>query len=121
MVTGSNTVIHAMQAGKKAAESIDQYLRGESPEKTYDVTRPSQYIEPLELTDEEIEEIMEADRPAMPLLPVKKRKNNFREVETGFTQGMAVKEAKRCLRCELSTLDGQKAAQEIAMRKRNRS
>jgi len=105
VVTGSNTVIHAMQAGRKAAESMDQYLKGESLEKRYDVTRPSRYIEPVSLT---VEEIMEADRPPMPLLPVEKRKNNFREVELGFAEETAVKEAKRCLRCELSTLDGQK-------------
>lgn len=114
VVTGSNTVIHAMQAGKKAAESIDRYLSGEKLEKTYEVTRPSRYIAPVQLSDAEIEEIMASERPKMPLLSVKKRKKNFSEVELGLTQAMAVKEAKRCLRCELGTLDGQKAVQEMA-------
>jgi NADH-quinone oxidoreductase subunit F len=120
-VTGSNTVIYAMQAGKKAAESIDKYLRGENLEKTHEVTRPSRYVAPVELTDAEIEEIMATERPAMPHLPVKMRKKNFREVELGFTEEMAVKEAKRCLRCELGTLDGQKAVQEMAKGKSKHS
>jgi NADH-quinone oxidoreductase subunit F len=113
-VTGSNTVIHAMQAGKKAVESIDKYLRGEPLEITYEVTRPSRYVPTVELTDAEIEEVMSLERPEMPILPVKKRKKNFKEVDLGFNEEMAVKEAKRCLRCELGTKDGQKALQEMA-------
>lgn len=117
-VTGPNTVIHAMQAGKRAVESIDRYLRGERSERSYEVTRPSRYVEPVELTDEEL---IEADRPEMPLLSPEERKKNFEEVELGFTEEMALKEARRCLRCELSTLDGQKAIQEMNLKKRKHS
>ncbi len=117
-VTGPNTVIYAMQAGKKASESIDRYLGGESLERDYKVTRPSRYVEPVELSDEELLE--EPERPEMPLLSPEERTKNFREVELGFTEEMAVKEARRCLRCELSTLDGQKAVQEMNLRKAKR-
>jgi NADH-quinone oxidoreductase subunit F len=114
VVTGSNTVIHAMQAGKKAVKSIDMYLRGEPLEITYEVTRPSRYVPTVELSDAEIEEVMALERPEMPLLHAKNRKKNCREVELGLTEDVAVKEAMRCLRCELGTKDGQKALQEMA-------
>lgn len=38
-------------------------------------------------------------RAQMPEIPVNRRKHNFDEVETGFTQDLAVSEAKRCLGC----------------------
>jgi NADPH-dependent glutamate synthase beta subunit-like oxidoreductase len=37
----------------------------------------------------------------MPLLSLEERCGGFREVELGFTEEMAIKEAKRCLRCDL--------------------
>jgi NADH-quinone oxidoreductase subunit F len=106
VVTGPNTVIKAIAAGKTAAESIDKYLQGKSLEKEYKLSRPSQFIKPVELTEEEVEC---AHRLEMPQLSVKDRHKNFMEVATGFTQEMAVKEARRCLRCELETEDGKKA------------
>jgi hypothetical protein len=75
----------------------------------YKVTRPSVYIEPVELTEEEIEELSEAKRPEMPNLLAEERIKNFREVSLGFTEEMVIKEARRCLRCDLETEDGKKA------------
>ena len=42
----------------------------------------------------------------MPCLSPDKRKYNLLEVEQGFTEEQAIKEAQRCLRCELETQDG---------------
>jgi heterodisulfide reductase subunit A-like polyferredoxin len=39
------------------------------------------------------------DRAEMPEISVDERRGNFAEVETGFPEEMAVKEAKRCLSC----------------------
>ena len=39
------------------------------------------------------------DRAEMPEISVDERRGNFTEVETGFPEEMAVKEAKRCLSC----------------------
>ncbi len=114
-VTGPKTVIHAIAAGKIAAQSIDKYLRSESLEREYKVTRPSMYIEPVELTDEEIES---AKRPKSPHLPPEQRVKNFKEVELGFTEEMAVNEARRCLRCELGTAEGTQAMQEMREKKK---
>ncbi len=103
LVTGPNTVVEAVASGKIAAESIDQFLSGEPVKREYRLTRPSRYIEPLELGEEELSK---AEPPLMPHLPADQRKRNFKEVETSLTEEMAVREARRCLRCDLETQDG---------------
>ncbi|MBN1272826.1 MAG: NADH-quinone oxidoreductase subunit NuoF [Candidatus Aminicenantes bacterium] len=106
VVTGPSSVVKALGAGKEAALCIDRFLQGVNPAKEYTLNRPSVYIEPVELTEEEIDT---AHRPQMPRLAVEERKFNFKEVEKGLTEEMAVREARRCLRCELETEDGKKA------------
>ena len=67
-------------------------------EREYKVTRPIAHVEALELTDKELEELQ---KPSMPLLSLEERSGNFKEVELGFTEETAIREAKRCLRCDL--------------------
>jgi len=105
-VTGPSTVVNAISSGKIVAQSIAQYLEGKFITREYKLTKPSLYVETVELTEEEIEN---AQRPEMPLLPVQERKKNFKEVERGFNEEMAIREARRCLRCELETKEGKKA------------
>jgi len=105
-VTGPNTVIEAMSAGKIAAEMIDKYIKGEPLERKYELTRPSRYIPPVELSEEELEE---ADRPVIPCLQVNERNKNFLEVDLNFTEEIAIKEARRCLRCDLETEEGKQS------------
>jgi len=102
-VTGPNTVIDAMAAGKHAAEMIDKYIRGESVEREYQFVRPSMYLSPVELSEEEMEQ---AERPDPVTLPPPKRIGNFDEVELGISEEAAVREARRCLRCDLQTEEG---------------
>ena len=102
VVSGPNTVIEAMSAGKIAAEMIDRYIRGESLVREYKPTRPSMYIAPVKLTEKEIEE---AERPEIPCLAVNKRRKNFKEVNLNMRKEEAVKEARRCLRCDLEIAD----------------
>jgi hypothetical protein len=64
------------------------------------------YVEPVVLSEEEIES---AARPGMPVLSIKDREKNFKEVELGLNEEMAIKEARRCLRCDLETAEGKKA------------
>jgi NADH-quinone oxidoreductase subunit F len=104
-VTGPNTVIEAISSGKIAAEMIDKYVRGEDLVRDYKLTRPSAYVPPVELAEEEMDE---ARRATIPCLPIDKRTNSFNEVELTITEEMAVKEARRCLRCDLETEDGKK-------------
>ena len=92
VVSGPATVVDAISAGKRAAVSIDRYLRGEDLR----VGRE----EEIKLVEEVSKEGVEKKyRQVMPILPVEKRIGSFEEVETGFTEEMALQEAERCLSC----------------------
>jgi len=102
-VTGPGSVVEAMAAGKLAAETIEKYACGKPLRREYPLTRPSMYVAPEMLSEEEVDK---ARRPQMKHLPVSRRRKNFKEVEIGLTEEKAVQEAKRCLRCDLQTEDG---------------
>ncbi|MBM3304578.1 MAG: NADH-quinone oxidoreductase subunit NuoF [Candidatus Aminicenantes bacterium] len=106
VVTGPSSVVDAIAAGKLAARSIENYLEGRILPRTHELTRPSMYVEPVKLSDDEVQN---AKRAKMPHLPVSKRKSGHEEIELGFPKDVAVKEARRCLRCDLETEDGKKA------------
>ncbi len=106
VVSGPSSVVEAMAAGKTAARSIESYLEGRSLVRVHQVTRPSRYVEPVELTEEEAQN---TTRSKMPHLSPAKRRSGHEEIETGFTKELALREARRCLRCELETRDAKKA------------
>lgn len=89
-VTGPDTVIEAIAAGKHAAIHIDEYLSGKElipiPKKQkthYDFTSKKVY----------------APRVHQKELPAGERVKSFEEVEQGFTLESAQAEASRCLAC----------------------
>ena len=98
VVSGPATVVEAIATGKEVAKAIDSYLQGKKYKKEYKVITPAIHVEPIELSEEEIETL---ERPEMPRSPVAERTNNFQEVELGFTEELAIMEARRCLRCDL--------------------
>jgi NADPH-dependent glutamate synthase beta subunit-like oxidoreductase/coenzyme F420-reducing hydrogenase delta subunit/Pyruvate/2-oxoacid:ferredoxin oxidoreductase delta subunit len=94
-VTGAALVVDALAAGKRAAFSIDRYLKGEPllpSEEAAQVTLG-------ELSTEILDKIKRAERQAIPTLPPEARKKRFQQVELGYTEEMALAEAKRCLSC----------------------
>ena len=99
-LTGGGTVVAAMAEGRRAAESILQFLSGEQVVREFRVTPPSRDVPPPPLTDEEMEALLEQCRPAMPCLAAAERQSGFAEVEAGLTEEQAVLEARRCLRCD---------------------
>jgi len=105
-VTGPNTVVEAMAAGKIAAGSIEQFLEGRPVERAYHLTRPSVYLAAVELSEDEI---ADAKRAPATHLPAARRKKNFKEVDLGLSERLACKEARRCLRCDLETTDAKRA------------
>jgi NADH-quinone oxidoreductase subunit F len=113
LVTGPGTVVEACAAGKMAAESIDRYLTGRDLKRPYEVTRPSEYVEPVQATDEELELLLTARRPSMPHLALEERIMSRGEVELGLTADQATSEARRCLRCDLETEDGRRFLEQL--------
>jgi len=93
-VSGPATVIEAIAAGRQAAISIDKYLGGKG---IIDETLapPEGEVAPVE----EVEE--EKRRPPIPTLPLEQRLSSFANVELGLSEGAAIEEANRCLKCDL--------------------
>jgi heterodisulfide reductase subunit A len=90
-VWGAGTVIEAIGAGKEAAVSIDRYINGED-------LREGREEKP-ELAKPSIEDIRKKSKVPMRYMPLNERKNNFKEVELGYTEEEAIEEAQRCLDC----------------------
>jgi hypothetical protein len=78
--------------------TLDRYIRKERLEPTYELTTPSIYVEQIKLTEKEMQETA---RQKNLLLAPGKRKKNFREFDSGLERKAAIKDAKRCLRCDL--------------------
>jgi NADPH-dependent glutamate synthase beta subunit-like oxidoreductase/heterodisulfide reductase subunit B len=93
--TGPATVIDALAAGRKAAISIERYLKGE------DLTlgRESEGTQESNLIVN-IEGISKKQRYSTPTLPISQRQGNFDEVDLGFSEDEASNEAQRCLSCQ---------------------
>lgn len=98
VVTGPNTVVDAIAAGKKAATVIDRYLKGQVLQPPSEVKLPRVYVEPTVFDDEQREDMSRIE-PAT--IPVETRQKCFAEVELALSVDEATAEARRCLRCDL--------------------
>jgi NADPH-dependent glutamate synthase beta subunit-like oxidoreductase len=100
VVTGPSTVVQAMAGGYRAAVSIDRYLKGQDLYKDrvfYPLRRAD--VPRADTEGEEVEAIK--PRARMPYMGVGRRVRTFSEVNLGFGEETAIREAKRCLRCDL--------------------
>ncbi|MQY66714.1 MAG: FAD-dependent oxidoreductase, partial [Dehalococcoidia bacterium] len=109
-VTGAATAVEAIAAGRKAAISIDRYLIGQdiaAEEQLFNIGKG----ELSELAGrEEFVQVEHQSRGKMSKLPPLKRRDDFEEIELGYPEDVARKEAKRCLEC------GCKAAHDCTLR-----
>ncbi|MGO9586939.1 MAG: FAD-dependent oxidoreductase [Limisphaerales bacterium] len=96
--SGPASVIDAVAAGKRAAESIERYLKGKDllGGRFEDSLRPlpSAFLPTLDKLEKK-------SRPQVEELAPVNRLNNFDEVEKGLTEEQALAEAARCLNCAL--------------------
>ncbi|MBI5001439.1 MAG: FAD-dependent oxidoreductase [Euryarchaeota archaeon] len=90
-IKGAGTVIEAIAAGKEVAISIDRYINGRDLKEGREIKPKIAHI-PLE-------GIKRKPRVHMRYVPVEERKNNFNEVELGYSEEEAIAEARRCLNC----------------------
>jgi len=89
-VTGTWHVVGAIGAGKRAAASIDCFLRGKANGQEDWI--PQVHTLPKTVT-------VAGSREQMPLVPLDQRAGTFSAVEVGFTQAVLEREASRCLKC----------------------
>ena len=99
VVNGPASIIESIAAGRRAAVSIDKYLGGNG-EIDEVLAPPEGEVEPLDA-----DELPEERRvPQAAAVPLAKRLFGFDMPECGYTEEEAVKEAKRCLRCDANWL-----------------
>ncbi|RPJ03841.1 MAG: hypothetical protein EHM36_11695, partial [Deltaproteobacteria bacterium] len=94
---GPGTVIEAIEAGRRAASSIDRFLGGDGVIETLFVERSSE----SSYSGQRDRGFAERRRAEIPSLPISERLQGFVEVEQCLTDDLAIEEARRCLQCDL--------------------
>jgi NADH-quinone oxidoreductase subunit F len=95
--TGPSSVIEAVAGGERAAVGIDEFLTGEKHDFWRKEKHNDTFFDP------------EADpakypRTHMVMLAAERRKHSFEEVEQVWPEGEAIRQARRCLRCDYGSL-----------------
>jgi Pyruvate/2-oxoacid:ferredoxin oxidoreductase delta subunit len=93
-VTGPKNFIEGLASGRKAAISIDRFLRGEDMRRDRETEGTS-----LELVEVNIDRVEKQPRVEELLLAVDERAKNFSEVHLLPDQERIMAEAERCLHC----------------------
>jgi NADPH-dependent glutamate synthase beta subunit-like oxidoreductase/NAD-dependent dihydropyrimidine dehydrogenase PreA subunit len=91
VVHGPGSVVEAIASGKKAAVSIDRYLRG-------DDLKAGREVETL-IVKPPREGVEKQPRQPIVSITVEDRKGSFREIKTSFSPEMAEREGRRCMAC----------------------
>ena len=91
--TGPDIAIRAISAGMEAAESIKRYINKEDLKEGREKEQKSENLRPIP------EKESKKKRTSVAEIPLEQRKTSFREVELGYTEQIAQKEAERCINC----------------------
>jgi NADPH-dependent glutamate synthase beta subunit-like oxidoreductase len=95
LVTGPTSVVEAIRTAREASSAIDKFLGGDGKIlKEVKTTKP-EFIK--RLSPEEASK--KCKQVGNPCLAPNKRADNFKEVECGLSEDMAITEAMRCWRC----------------------
>jgi len=95
-VFGPRLIIDSVGDGKRIAAGIHRYLTGREP------VPPEVEIEVLD-RHRMFADFVNLSREPVPLLPLDRR-TGVTEVETGYDEAAAMREARRCLRCWINTV-----------------
>ena len=94
---GPGAIIDAISAGRRAASFIDKFLGGDGDIEESIALRPD-----TEAYNGKRERgFADLKRVETPAIPLSERHDGFTEVDLCFTDENAIKEANRCLRCDL--------------------
>jgi NADPH-dependent glutamate synthase beta subunit-like oxidoreductase len=91
-VTGPSSVVEAIASGKRAAVSIDRFLRGQDLKADRQIEIPKVGRIPGEGMEHRA-------RQETSIRPVAERTRGFGEINGGFSEEMAMLEAERCMTC----------------------
>lgn len=96
---GPRNLIEAVANGKRAALSIDDYLRGAAVKQVFNLT-----VEKLPTRGYTMpEDYEQLTRQAPPTIALDRR-TGISEVETGYNEAQARQQAERCLSCHIQTV-----------------
>jgi formate dehydrogenase major subunit len=104
VVRGPRTVIQAITCGKKAARAIDRYLMATPlphPRRQLNFTKGKKF-EDVDLHN--FDDIPMRLGEKMPERAPDRRNQDFDEIELGFSEETALREARRCLQCGCAAL-----------------
>ena len=93
--TGPATVIEAIAAGNRAAKAIINYLENK------DLPVDPHLLPQTDLSRIDLDHSSYSSRAVMPVIDLDRRISSFDEVETGFGEEQARKEALRCVDCSV--------------------
>jgi NADPH-dependent glutamate synthase beta subunit-like oxidoreductase len=96
---GPRNIIDAVANGKRAALSIDEYLRGIKPETFYNLDVEKISTRRFARHEDYEQHVREAP-PTIDL----NRRTGISEVESGYTEEQARRQAERCLACHVQTI-----------------
>ena len=96
---GPRNLIEAVANGKRAALSIDDYLRGAAVERVFNLT-----VEKLPTRNYRMPEDYEKLRRQAPPTISLDRRTGISEVEAGYDEEQARRQAERCLSCHIQTI-----------------
>jgi formate dehydrogenase major subunit len=96
---GADLAVRAVAAGRLAALSVNQYLRGEPL--TGEPALATVLLHPIDDAERAVifRDIERAARVPLPEIPMARRLSSFDEVETGLDPATVPKESARCLSC----------------------
>jgi NADH-quinone oxidoreductase subunit F len=92
-VSGPASVVHAIASGERGACGIDRYLTGVEHAFWRDPL-------PVETDYDPSADPAPYPREPLPTIPAERRRRNFSEVEQPWCEAVALRQAKRCLRCD---------------------
>ena len=90
---GPASVVDAVAGGERCAVGIDLFLTGENHAFWREEKEVSTYFDPDA-------DPVEYGRAEATIISPTRRKGNFKEVELPLKEAVALREAKRCLRCD---------------------
>ncbi|MCP4295430.1 MAG: hypothetical protein GY786_07475 [Proteobacteria bacterium] len=104
VTSGPSSVVAAIASGEKGAVAMHQFFTG----KEYIFWRDEKVIDTYFDPDSDP---VTYNREKIRMINVERRKNNFDEVEQSWHEAIAVRQSKRCLRCDYGkTCNSQEAA-----------
>jgi formate dehydrogenase major subunit len=101
-VSGAATAVQAIAAGRKAAMAIIKYLEGEPlalDKAPFEISRGELFEVKEHGFGKELSTLEKQRRQKMPAISPEERIADFRQVELGYSEEAARREASRCLEC----------------------